>query len=95
MPVAESPIFMQDVEKPVVVSESSDSSILGLSEESTSATDALFGNISDTSVEKKEELVATPSFLHPKEFIEKSINDIDTMIMDIDTAHATKITEAE
>lgn len=95
MSVVESPIFMQDEDKPVVISESSDSSILGLSEESTSTTDVLFGNISDTSVEKKEELVAAPSFLHPKEFIEKSINDIDTMIMDIDTAHASKITEAE
>ena len=32
---------------------------------------------------------------HPKEFIEKSITDIDVMIGEIDQAHGTKIQEAE
>lgn len=91
--MVDSPLFIQNEEDPVT-SENSDTNILELDEKTTSTTDSLFGNISATTTEKEEAVVAQ-SFLHPKEFIEKSITDIDTMITDIDTAHASKITEAE
>ena len=45
---------------------------------------------SEIPVEKKEERM-----IHPRDFIEKSIADIDMMITDIDTAHESKIHEAE
>lgn len=42
-----------------------------------------------TAEEKKEEKI-----LHPKDFIEKSLKNIDAMIVDIDAAHEEKINEA-
>lgn len=93
-PVTDSPLFIQNEEE-IVSPEASSTSILGFSDTDTtrSPTDSLFGNSSPVTEEKTES--KTLSFLHPKEFIEKSINDIDTMITDLDNAHASKITEAE
>lgn len=45
---------------------------------------------SEIPVDKKEERM-----IHPKDFIEKSLVDIDAMILDIDTTHDSKIHEAE
>lgn len=44
----------------------------------------------------EEKIVATaPAFTNPQEFIEKSLESIDTMIAKIDEKHETKIGEAE
>lgn len=95
-PAADSPLFIQNEEE-ITHPEVSTTSILGLSDTDTATTsaptDSLFGNISPVAEEKTEN--QTFSFLHPKEFIEKSINDIDKMLADLDTAHASKIAEAE
>ena len=48
------------------------------------------GAESEIPVDKKEERM-----IHPKDFIEKSLVDIDAMILDIDTTHDSKIHEAE
>ena len=60
------------------------------SETQENATNFFTSEYMEEKQEKKKEKI-----LHPKEFIEKSLENIDSMIADIDTAHESKISEAE
>ncbi len=67
------------------------------------STDSLFSMGKDDGISENSFFSPVPEveekkiekILHPKEFLERSIESIDSMIADIDTAYDKKVTEAE
>ena len=65
-------------------------SLFSLDQKDAPSESGFLSDTRDIAEEKKVEKI-----LHPKEFLERSIENIDSMIADIDTAYDQKVSEAE